>query len=82
MKKKLKEQVVQKFPYRCPYCDQPISYDQFDLKVGENKIQCPSCKKIYIKVVSDSIENNLIILLSSGGLRPGRASGSERRGRG
>jgi predicted SprT family Zn-dependent metalloprotease len=51
----LKEQVVQKFPYRCPYCDQPISYDQFDLKVGENKIQCPSCKKIYIKVVSDAI---------------------------
>jgi len=53
MKKKLKEQVVQKFPYRCPYCDQPISYDQFNLKLGENEIQCPSCKRSYIKVVSD-----------------------------
>ena len=49
----LKEQVIQKFPQRCPYCDRPISYDQFDLKTGENEIQCPSCKKIYIKVVSD-----------------------------
>jgi len=53
MKKKLKEQVVQKFPYRCPYCDQPVSYDQFNLKLGENKIQCPSCKRKYIKVVFD-----------------------------
>ena len=75
-KKELEEQVVQKFPCRCPYCDHPISYDQFNLKLGENKIQCPSCKKIYIKVVSNSIENNPIILLSPGGLRPGRASGS------
>ncbi len=50
---KLEEQVIQKFAYRCPYCDQPISYDQFHLKMGENKIQCPSCKKTYIKVVSD-----------------------------
>ena len=80
-KKELEEQVVQKFPCRCPYCDQSISYDQFNLKVGENNIQCPSCKKIYIKVVSDSIENNPIIPLSPGGLRLGRASGSERRGR-
>jgi predicted SprT family Zn-dependent metalloprotease len=53
MKKKLKEQVVQKFPYRCPYCDQPITYDQFNLKIGENEIKCPFCKKKYIKVVSD-----------------------------
>ena len=50
----LKEQRIQKFPYRCPYCDQSISYDHFDLKEGENEIQCPSCKKTYIKVVSDS----------------------------
>ena len=57
MKKELEEQVIQKFPYRCPYCDQPISYDQFELKRGENKIQCPSCKKIYIKVVSDLLRN-------------------------
>jgi hypothetical protein len=53
MKKRLKEQVVQKFPYRCPYCDQPVSYDQFNLKLGENEIQCPSCKRKYIKVVFD-----------------------------
>jgi C4-type Zn-finger protein len=52
---KSEEQVIQKFPYRCPYCDQPISYDQSHLKVGENKIQCPSCKKTYIKVVSNAI---------------------------
>jgi hypothetical protein len=53
-KKELEEQLVQKFPYRCPYCDQAISYNQFDLKVGENEIQCFSCKKIYIKVVLNS----------------------------
>jgi len=53
-KKEFEEQLVQKFPYRCPYCDQPISYDQFDLKVEENEIRCFSCKKIYIKVVSNS----------------------------
>jgi DNA-directed RNA polymerase subunit RPC12/RpoP len=88
MKKKLEEQVIQKFPHRCPYCDHAISYDQFDtfdgakprflnrgkkrrsvstlsipraltrgvervdLREGENEIRCPSCKKIYIKVVS------------------------------
>jgi len=52
---KLEEQVIQKFPQRCPYCDQPVFYEKFDLKVGENEIQCPSCKKIYIKVVSDAI---------------------------
>jgi len=54
-KKVLKEQVVQKLPYRCPYCDHPISYGQFNMKVGENKIKCPSCKKKYIKVVSDGL---------------------------
>jgi DNA-directed RNA polymerase subunit RPC12/RpoP len=50
---KLEEEIVQQFPYRCPYCDQPVSYDQFDLKIGDNEIQCPSCKRTYIKVVSD-----------------------------
>jgi hypothetical protein len=55
-KKELEEQLVQKFPHRCPYCDQTISYDQFDLKIGENKIHCFSCKKTYIRVVSDSHE--------------------------
>jgi transposase-like protein len=53
MKSKLEEQVVQKFSHRCPYCDQPVSYDKLGLKMGENKIQCPSCKKIYIKVVAE-----------------------------
>ncbi len=55
-KKELAEQLVQKFPHVCPYCGQPISYDQFDLKVGENEIQCFSCKKTYIKVVLDDAE--------------------------
>ena len=55
-KKEFGEQLVQKFPHRCPYCDQPISYDLFDLKEGENVIQCRSCKKTYIKVVSNSHE--------------------------
>jgi len=54
-KKLLEEQIVQKLPYRCPYCDHPISYEQFNMKVGENKIKCPSCKKKYIKVVSDGL---------------------------
>jgi len=51
-KTELKEQVIQKFSYRCPYCERPVSYDRFDLKIGENKIQCPSCKKVYIKIVA------------------------------
>jgi rubrerythrin len=54
MEKKLEEQVVQEFPYRCPYCDHAISYDQFGLREGENEIQCPFCNRIYLKVVSDS----------------------------
>jgi NAD-dependent SIR2 family protein deacetylase len=53
MKKELKEQMIQKFPYRCPYCEQPVSYDRLDIKIGENEIRCPSCKKKYIKVVFD-----------------------------
>jgi hypothetical protein len=53
------ERIVQKFPHRCPYCDQPISYDPFDLKVGENEVQCPSCQKIYIKIFSGSLEKPL-----------------------
>jgi len=56
VKKKFEEQVVQKFPCRCPYCDQPVSYDRFNLKIGENEIRCPSCKKRYIKVVLDDWE--------------------------
>jgi len=56
MRSKTEEQVVQKFPYSCPYCDQTISYDQYDLKVGENEINCPSCHKVYIKVVLDDGE--------------------------
>lgn len=58
-KKEFEEQLVQKFPHVCPYCDRPVSYDQFDLKVGENEIQCVSCKKTYIKVVFDPGGNNL-----------------------
>lgn len=53
MKREKKEQVVQKFPYRCPYCDQVVSYENVNLKRGENEIQCPWCKKKYIKIVLD-----------------------------
>jgi len=52
----LEEKVVQKFSHRCPYCEKPLSYDQFDLKRGENVIQCPSCNFTFIKIVSDSFE--------------------------
>ena len=55
MRRKLEEQIVQKLPYRCPYCEQPISYDQFNLKVGENEVKCPSCKRTYIKLVTPSL---------------------------
>ena len=55
--KVLDEQIVQKFPHRCPYCDQPISYEAFDLKEGENAIPCPSCQKTYIKVISGPLED-------------------------
>ena len=47
------EAVVQKFDHRCPYCDQPISYETFNLKKGENIILCPSCGQTYIKVVEE-----------------------------
>ncbi len=47
------EQVIQKFPHCCPYCDQPISYDHMTLKEGENTIVCPSCGKTYIKVICE-----------------------------
>jgi len=53
-KNEFDEQLVQRFPHRCPYCDQPISYDQFDLKVGENEVECFSCKKMFIKVIVPS----------------------------
>ena len=55
MKKKTLEQVIQKLPYRCPYCEQPISYDQSNLKVGENEVICPSCQRTYIKLVAPSL---------------------------
>jgi len=55
MRDRCDEVVVQSFPHRCPYCDRTLSYDQFDLKRGENPVQCPSCKKIFIKVISDLI---------------------------
>ena len=54
MKKRLEEQVIQKFPHRCPYCDQPITYEDLDLRPGENEINCPSCKRTYIRVVAPS----------------------------
>ena len=56
MKKGCDDQIVQSFPHRCPYCDQSVSYDQFDLKKGENPIRCPSCDRIFIKVVSNLLE--------------------------
>jgi len=51
---KLEEQVIQKFSYRCPYCDHPITYNELHLRPGENEVKCPSCKKTYIKIVPDS----------------------------
>ena len=63
-KKEREEQVVQKFPHGCPYCGQPVAYDQFDLKIGENEIECLSCKKMFIKVVAPS--------LTEGGLKSRR----------
>jgi rubrerythrin len=56
----MKEQVIQKFPYRCPYCDQSVSYENYILKVGENEIQCPSCKRIYIKVIPAPLKDGEI----------------------
>ena len=53
----LEEQVLQKFPYRCPYCDQPVSYKASDLRKGENTVQCPSCGKTYLKVVTELHED-------------------------
>jgi len=55
MRRKSEEQIIQKLPYRCPYSEQPISYDQFNLKVGENEVKCPSCQRTYIKLVAPSL---------------------------
>jgi uncharacterized protein YbaR (Trm112 family) len=51
MKRESQEMVIQKFPHRCPYCDQPLSYEKDSLKPGENERVCPFCKKKFIKVV-------------------------------
>jgi hypothetical protein len=56
MKKGWDDQIVQSFPHRCPYCDQPVSYDHVALKEGENFIRCSSCNRIFIKVVADLLE--------------------------
>ena len=56
MEKRYDEQVVQRFPYRCPYCDDPIEYGHLDLKIGENFIRCPSCHRTFIKIIPDSKE--------------------------
>jgi hypothetical protein len=56
MKRRYDEQVVQSFPHCCPYCDQPIAYDQLHLRKGENPVQCPSCQRTFIKVIPDSEE--------------------------
>jgi len=55
----LNEQIIQKLPYRCPYCDQQISYGPLTLKEGENFIQCPTCQKTYIKIVSKPSEDEI-----------------------
>jgi len=55
-KKIVEERVVQKYSHRCPYCEKVVSYEKFDLKSGENVIECPSCKREYIKVVSSSFD--------------------------
>jgi hypothetical protein len=75
-KNEFEEQLVQKLPYRCPYCDRPVSYDQFDLEIGENEIQCLSCKKTYIKVISDAQEITLAGKSPSLGGRGGREGGN------
>lgn len=55
MKETTEEFVAHKFEYRCPYCDQPVSYDHVDLRKSENTVACPSCQKVFIKVVFDSM---------------------------
>jgi Zn finger protein HypA/HybF involved in hydrogenase expression len=53
MGKEIEDFTVQKFEHRCPYCDQIIAYERFELKAGDNPIQCPSCQKTFIKIVSE-----------------------------
>ncbi len=55
MTKRLEELIVQQFPRRCPYCEKEITYEEMDLKLGENPIKCPSCKKSYIKIVTSPL---------------------------
>lgn len=53
MKDGREEQVVQRFPNRCPYCDNEVSYEGINLKTGENEVVCPVCQRTYIKVIFD-----------------------------
>ena len=56
MESEPREQIIQAFPRRCPYCDEPVSDDQSDLRIGENPVECPSCHRIYIRVVTDLLK--------------------------
>ena len=51
------DRVVQKFDPRCPYCDQVITYEGVNLKPGENEITCPSCSRMFIKVIGRFFES-------------------------
>jgi uncharacterized C2H2 Zn-finger protein len=48
----LQQQVLQRLPHRCPYCDEIVLYEQMNLREGENLILCPTCKKTYVKIIS------------------------------
>ncbi len=50
------DHIVQKFDPRCPYCDRVMTYEGVDLEPGENEITCPSCGRVFIKVVGRLFE--------------------------
>ena len=53
----LQEQVLQRLPHRCPYCDEVVFYEQMNLKEGDNLVPCPTCKKTYVKIISKLSED-------------------------
>ncbi|MCX8118142.1 MAG: hypothetical protein N3G78_09445 [Desulfobacterota bacterium] len=74
----MEEQIVQKFPHRCPYCEEEVSYEAVALNPGENELVCPSCRRTYIKVILDGSHP----FLSAGRAPKRRRPSLSRRGQG
>jgi transposase-like protein len=44
------EQIVQKFPRRCPYCERELVEDGSLAKRGREEQICPHCGKVFVRL--------------------------------